>query len=454
MSRSCQSAHVLEADERRRAHDAREPRDPLGHLRVALVRHRRRALHPGRERLLDLAHLGAREVPDLGREAVERRRHERERREQLRVPVARDHLRRDRIGLEPEPLARDALDLGLDRRVRPDRARELADAVRPRARAAAASGRGRARTPSRRASSRTSSAPRGCRASARCRSCAGAPAPAARPRRARARAPASDERARLADLQRERRVDDVRRGEPVVEPAPLGPELLGHRVDERRRVVVGDALDLRHALGRRRHGAARGSPRRPRPGSRRPRPIRRARRARPRASAPASAPPTTQRPWPVASSGRSRGQSRQPVRRASSPAAPGAAMRETRAMRWRRRRNPARRAGRAAAHPEPRNVGGAAGCRRGRGHGAALGLLLRRSVARRGRGARGVPASRDRIRGARRGRAGQRYDAADRRRCRRARRVGRVAGAGRGRSRRVRLRRLGAAIPEPPGAGA
>ena len=30
---------------RRRAHDAREPRDPLGDLRVPLVRHRRRALH-------------------------------------------------------------------------------------------------------------------------------------------------------------------------------------------------------------------------------------------------------------------------------------------------------------------------------------------------------------------------------------------------------------------------
>ena len=92
---------VLEADDRRRAHDAREAADPLGDLRVALVRHRRRALHPGGERLLDLAHLGAREVPDLRREAVERRRDERERREQLGVPVARDHLRRDRIGSSP-----------------------------------------------------------------------------------------------------------------------------------------------------------------------------------------------------------------------------------------------------------------------------------------------------------------------------------------------------------------
>ena len=122
---------------------------------------------------------------------------ERERREQLGVTVARDHLRRDRIRLEPEALARDALDLRLDGRVRADRARELPDAVRPPARAAGASGRGRARTPSRRASSRRSSARRGSRASGRCRSCAGAPAPAAttassaRSSSARTSAPAS-----------------------------------------------------------------------------------------------------------------------------------------------------------------------------------------------------------------------------------------------------------------------
>ena len=121
--------HVLEADRGRGADDAREAADPLGDLRVALVRHRRRALHARRERLLDLAHLGAREVPDLGREAVERGRADRERGEQLGVAVARDHLRRDRIGLEPEPLAGDPLDLGVDRRVRPDRAGELADAA-------------------------------------------------------------------------------------------------------------------------------------------------------------------------------------------------------------------------------------------------------------------------------------------------------------------------------------
>ena len=69
---------------------------------------------PGCERLLDLAHLGARQVPDLGREPVERGGADRERAEQLRVAIARDHLGRDRIGLEPEPLAGDALDLRVD----------------------------------------------------------------------------------------------------------------------------------------------------------------------------------------------------------------------------------------------------------------------------------------------------------------------------------------------------
>ena len=76
--------HVLEPDDRGRADDAREPGDPLGDLRVALVRHRRRALHAGGERLLDLAHLGAREMTDLGREPVERRRADGERRRAAR----------------------------------------------------------------------------------------------------------------------------------------------------------------------------------------------------------------------------------------------------------------------------------------------------------------------------------------------------------------------------------
>ena len=121
--------HVLEADDRGRADDAREAGDPLGDLRVALVRHRRRALHARGERLLDLAHLGAREVTDLRREPVERRRADGERGEQLGMAVAGDHLGRHRVRLEAEAFAGDPLHLRVDRGVGPDRPRELADAA-------------------------------------------------------------------------------------------------------------------------------------------------------------------------------------------------------------------------------------------------------------------------------------------------------------------------------------
>ena len=61
--------------------------------------------------------------------------------EQLGMPVPLDDLRRDRVGLQPEALAGEPLQLGVGRRVGADRARELADAHRlerprqPRARA-------------------------------------------------------------------------------------------------------------------------------------------------------------------------------------------------------------------------------------------------------------------------------------------------------------------------------
>ena len=128
MSRSCHSGNVLEPDERRRAHDAREPADPLRHLRVALVRHRGRALLPGRERLLDLAHLGAREVADLGREAVERRRRERERRSSSAWRSRAITCVETGSGSSPSRSQATRSTSGLDRRVRADRARELSDA--------------------------------------------------------------------------------------------------------------------------------------------------------------------------------------------------------------------------------------------------------------------------------------------------------------------------------------
>ena len=129
MSRSCQRTTFSSPTAPRAAHHAREAADPLGDLRVALVRHCRGALHPVRERLLDLADLCPRQVANLGREALERRGGERERREKLGMAVAGDHLGRERIGLQPEPFAGDALDLRVEARVRADGARELPDPV-------------------------------------------------------------------------------------------------------------------------------------------------------------------------------------------------------------------------------------------------------------------------------------------------------------------------------------
>ena len=248
MSRSCQSGDVLETDDSRGAHDAREAADALGDLWVALVRHRRRALHPlpngsstsrtsvrARWRIS-----GAKRSSDVAAQC--------ERREQLGMPVACDHLRRERVRLQAEPLARDALDLGVELRVRADGAGELPDAVLLERRASA-SARGRARRPSRRASSRRWSARRGSRASGRCRRCGGAPRPAAR-RRASARSmPSSTRWPASLDLQRERRVDDVGGREPVVDPATFRPELLGDGVDEGGDVVVGRLLDLGDTFG-------------------------------------------------------------------------------------------------------------------------------------------------------------------------------------------------------------
>ena len=68
----------------------------------------------------------------------------------------------------------------------------------------------------------------------------------------RALEPDEEQRACIADLQRERSVEHVRRRQPVVDPAAFGAELLGDGVDERRDVVVGRELDLRHAFRRRR----------------------------------------------------------------------------------------------------------------------------------------------------------------------------------------------------------
>src|ERR1700675_2527161 len=95
--------------------------------RVALVRHRARALLLAlAERLLRFAYLGALEVADLERERLDRRPDRRARVHDLGVAVAGQHLGR---GNRPqaELLAHVALDRGVDVRVGPYGAGELAD---------------------------------------------------------------------------------------------------------------------------------------------------------------------------------------------------------------------------------------------------------------------------------------------------------------------------------------
>ena len=250
MSRSCQSDDVLEADARIGTDDACKARDPLGGDGVALVRHRRRALLAATERLLDLAHLRARQVADLGREAVERRGVQRERSEDVGVTIALEDLRGAGRGLEPQPLAGDALDLRVEGGVLADRARQLPDTH---------------------AVERTlETSP----VTLECERPAGQLEPERRRLRMDAVRPPHAERepmllgashdssecsfelgehqcARLADGQRQSGVEDVRGGEPVVEPAALVTEPGGDQVDERGHVVTGLTLAGAHLGGAR-----------------------------------------------------------------------------------------------------------------------------------------------------------------------------------------------------------
>ena len=229
------------------AQHARQPAELLRLDRVALVRHRARALLLAlAERLLDLAHLGALQVADLERERLDARADRRARVQHFGVAVARQHLRRGHRR-EPEVLAHVALDRGIDVGVRADRARELADRDRRRGPAPAARGRAAPASPRARASRRTSSARRGCRACGRPSACRGTRAPAPRSPTSSCRPRPDDAVERARHLQRERGVDDVARREPVVHPrARRLPDALLHDVDERGDVVVGDLLALVH----------------------------------------------------------------------------------------------------------------------------------------------------------------------------------------------------------------
>src|SRR5207244_12116499 len=111
---------VLEAGLKICPQHARQAAELLAPPRVALVRHRARALLRAlAERLLDLAHLGALEMADLESEALDRRADRRARVEELGVPVAGNHLARRRR-CQPQLLTDERLDLGVDVRIGPD----------------------------------------------------------------------------------------------------------------------------------------------------------------------------------------------------------------------------------------------------------------------------------------------------------------------------------------------
>ena len=97
MSRSCHSGWSSIAGAGVAAQQARQPGDPLGQDRVALVGHRRAALLAGPERLHDLADLGVLEVADLGREPLERAAGDGDRGQERGVAVALDDLGADRV---------------------------------------------------------------------------------------------------------------------------------------------------------------------------------------------------------------------------------------------------------------------------------------------------------------------------------------------------------------------
>ena len=203
MSRSCQSATFSSPTSACAAHDAREAADPLGDDRVALVRHRRRALLALAERLLDLAHLGAREVADLERELLERRRRR-----------ARARRAARRAGRAGGSASRPAPARGRGARTRAARARDRSPRRCRRRRRACRRASPRARA---RAASRPRSSSNAQPASLSPKVVGSAWTPCVRPiadvvavllararrrRRARASMPVEEERAGLADLQR------------------------------------------------------------------------------------------------------------------------------------------------------------------------------------------------------------------------------------------------------------
>ena len=223
--------------------DPRQPDDLLATDGVALVWHRRRALLAAGERLLDFPDFRLLQPADLERELLERGRGDGQRRQQLGVPIALNHLRGDRHRREPEPIA----DRGFDRR---RQVRECADGTRqlPDADHGAGAPHPLDVTANLGVPERELQAEghrfgvHAVRAADHRR--------AAMLERAIANGPGErlqvfqDDVARLAHLQGLRSIDDVRRGHPEVKPACRRPDVLGHRGRERDHVVLGGTLDV------------------------------------------------------------------------------------------------------------------------------------------------------------------------------------------------------------------
>ena len=222
---------------------AREPDDLLAPDRIAFVRHRRRALLPFAERLLELADLGFLEPAHLQCEFLERGAGDGEHRQELRVPIALDHLRGDGRRLEAEPLADVGFDLRRQMREGADGARQLADAD-DRARAAYALD-----------VAADLGVPERQLQPERHRLRVDAVGPPDHRRVPMLERPVADglgqrveiaqnEIARLAHLDRLRGVDDVGGGHAEVQPPRRGPHVLGDRRRERNHVMLRRLLDL------------------------------------------------------------------------------------------------------------------------------------------------------------------------------------------------------------------
>ena len=165
----------------------------------------------------------------------------------------------------------------------------------------------------------------------------------------------------LAQLQRERGVEHVGGGQPVVDPAALVADRRGDDVDERGDVVVGDPLALLDRLDGERGALAAGRGRLGRAPPR-PRPRHRSPRARPRASRSCGARASRRRRSPRACSGgsrvdyarrraarrswRRRSRRRRPGRRAASARRRAARRARRGSCRGSARRSPAGRCGR------------------------------------------------------------------------------------------------------------